>query len=147
MTIEELLALSPDASITVHNRLFVLQGTVTVALDTDGEHVWLIADDGRLLSVKPATEEILSFNVVEEELEPEGSVVSYRGRAFEFNLEDAGTVRRAVGDVEHAEEDRYAFRDFEDDEGERVRILTNETTGDVHAFHGTVVEAEDVQAA
>ncbi len=147
MTIEELLALSPDASITVHNRPFVLQGVVTVVLDTDSEHVWLIADDGRLLSVTPAQEEILSFELVEEELEPEGSVITYRGREFEFNLEDAGTVRRALGDVEHAEEDRYAFRDFEDDEGSKVRLVTNETTGDVHAYHGVSVEIEDVQAA
>lgn len=147
MTIEELLALSPEASITVHNRPFTLQGTVTIALDNDGEHVWIVADDGRMLSIKPALQEILSFELVEEELEPEGSVIAYRGREFEFNLEDAGTVRRALGDVEHAEEDRYAFRDFEDDEGARVRLLTNETTGDVRAYHGVELEAEDVQAA
>lgn len=147
MTIAELLVLSPDTSLTVHNRLFTLQGLVTVTLDSDGEHVWLIADDGRLLSIKPANEEIMSFELVQEELEPEGSVIAYRGREFEFHLEDAGTVRRALGDTEHVEEDRYAFRDFEDDEGARVRLLTNETTGDLRAYHGVAVEAEDVQAA
>ncbi len=145
MTIAELLALSPDASLTVHNRLFNLQGLVTLTLDTDHQQVWVIADDGRVLSVKTTTEEIVAFEPVEEELEPEGSVVAYRGREFEFNLEDAGTVCRSLGDVEHVEEDRYAFRDFEDDEGVRVRLLTNETTGDIRAYHGVPVEAEDVQ--
>lgn len=147
MTIAELIALSPETSITVHNRLFTLQGTVTVTLDNDGEHIWLIADDGRLLSVKPALDEIVAFDMVDEELEPEGSVITYRGREFEFNLEDAGTVRRAVGDVEHVEEDRYAFRDFEDEEGARVRQLTNETTGDIHTYHGVAVGIDDLQVA
>jgi len=145
MTIAELLTLKPDASVTVLNKPFTLAGSVTVALDGDGTRAWLYEEDGGLLALSPEHDEILFFEAVDEELEPENGIILLRGKEYEFGYEDAGTATVVAGDVEPEEEDRYAFADYEDDEGAIVRLLTNENTGDVRAFHGRAVGEEDIQ--
>lgn len=148
MTIAELLTLKPDTTITVLNKPFHYIGTCTVSLDGDGTRAWLFEEDGAMLAVSPQDEEILFFEKVDEELEPQGGMILYRSKEFEFSYEDAGTVTKLTGDAEGEQDDRYGFSDYETDGGEVIRLVANENTGDARSYFGVVVGEEDiVQAA
>lgn len=148
MTIAELLALKPNTSITVLNKPFHYVGTRTVSLDGDGTRAWMFEEDGAMLAVSPQDEEIIFFETIDEELEPQGGMILYRAKEFEFSYEDAGTVTKLTGDAEGEEDDRYGFSDYETDGGEVIRLVANENTGDAHSYFGVVVGEEDiVQAA
>lgn len=147
MTIAQLIRLAPDTNITVSNKPFACAGSCILSLDGDGKRSWIFEEDGGMLAVCAEDEEIISFESIDEEMEPEGGMILYRGKEFEFSYEDAGAVSKAAGDVEAEDDDRYAFSDYESDEGEIVRLVTNENTGEVKGFFGRMVVEEDIAEA
>ncbi len=144
MTIDELLRLAPDAALTVLNKPFAYAGKCVLALDGDGERQWLFEEDGGMLALSPADDEILFFEAVDETLEPEDGMILFRGKEFEFSYEDAGAVTAAEGAIEAEEEDRYGFSDYESDAGGVVRLVTNENTGETHSYVGMTVVEDDI---
>ncbi len=145
MKIEELLHhLEPGNQVTVSNKPFTYTGKVKITLDGGDVRYWLSNDEGGLLAVSPDDEEIVSFERIDEELEPEDGLILYRGKEHEFSYEDSGAVTDVVGDPGLEADDRYAFSDYEADGGSLVRLVTNENTGDQDAYFGNVVVEEDI---
>jgi len=144
MTIAELLRLKPATSITVLNKPFSYVGTRALALDGDGELSWLFEEDGNVLAVLAKDEEIIFFEGIDEDLDPQSGMILYRGKEFEFSYEDAATVTKITGDAEGEEGDRYSFSDYEADDGNVVRLVTNENTGEVRSYYGVTIVEEDI---
>jgi hypothetical protein len=100
--------------------------------------------DGGLLAISPDDEEVVSFDRVEEELEPQGEVILYRGKEYEYSYEDAGTVSEVDGDADATVEDRLTFSDYESEDGELIRAVTSENTGETQTYLGNLVVEEDI---
>ena len=145
MKIEELLHhLEPGAQVTVTNKPFQFTGKGKLTLDGGDLRYWLANDEGGMLAISPDDEEIVSFERVDEELEPEDGIVLHRGKEHEFTYEDSGAVTEVIGEASVEEDDRYGFSDYEDEDGAIVRLVTNENTGDLTAYYGHVVVEEDI---
>jgi|GEM_PF-596102 len=147
MKIEEILHhLKPGTELMIANRPFTYGGKATVELDGGDLRYWLFDADGNMLSVSPDDEELMLFEPVGEELEPEDDLVTYDGRDHEFSYDDAGRVATVEGEADVEEDARYKIADYEDDDGALVRLLTNEDTEDVYAYTGSVVVEDDIVA-
>lgn len=145
MKIEELLHhLEPGSRITVSNKPYAYTGKAKITLAGGDVRYWLANSSGGMLAIAPDDEEIVVFESVDEEVEPEDGLVLYRGKEHEFSYEDSGAVTEVVGETEFEEDDRYAFSDYESDDGAVVRLVTNENTGDQYAFYGRIVVEEDI---
>jgi len=148
MTIEELLHhLEPDTSLTVLNSPFFFTGKARIVLDGGDTRVWLYGEDGDVLAVSPDAEEIVMFEAIDTDIEPQGGMVLYQGNEFEFSYEDNGAVTETEGAVGIEEGDSYGINDYESDAGEIVRLITNHNTGDQQALFGKIVVEEDILPA
>lgn len=145
MTIPELLKkLEPETDLMISNEPFAYSGKAKMTLDGGDERFWLFNADGWMLTIAPSDEELVYYRQVDEMLEPDGETVGYRGVDYEFSYEDAGTASETEGETAVELEERYRFADYESDEGERVRIVTNESTGESRSFVGSVISEDDV---
>ncbi len=142
MTIAEIVAaLQEGNSVIVRDKTFHPRSVDTVILDTGENVFWAYGDAGMWLSVDPGGEEIMQFEDIDEELEPEDDVVVYSGNDFEFSYEGSATLK----DDETAA--TYTFREFENADGHRIRITSDEGNGDTTVSSGTVVTEEEIQEA
>lgn len=150
MTTEKLLhELQPGTTLLVRNDPFEYQGRAEITLHGGDVVYWLFSDDGSFVSVNPETDEMVDFWVAEEEVESdeeEPDAVGYQGDSYELSYEDKGTVTAIVGEAPVEENETYLFKDFENDDGELVRILKNEASGDEQAYNGGVLVEESVSA-
>jgi hypothetical protein len=148
MTSEELLHhVEPGTTLLVRNDAFDYAGKAEVTLDGGDVVYWLFAEDGSFVSVNPQTDEMVDFWTTGEELEreeEEPDVVGYQGENFELSYHDRASVTKVVGEVPVDEGEVYVFQDFENDDGELVRILQNEASGDEQAFTGGILIEEHV---
>jgi len=147
MTINELIDhLQSGNDVTISNTPFSFAGKAQVELDGKDIRYWLFGENGELLSVSPEDEEIIFFQAIDEDLEPDDEVILYQTQEFEFSYSDAGVAKDVEGDIDTEEDDRFSFADYEADDGERIRIVTNVNTGLIKAYNGTVVVEEDIIA-
>ncbi len=147
MKIEELLHhLELGSQVSIHNLPFVYAGKAKMTLDGGDVRYWLFEEDGGFLAVAPDAEELMLFEPVDGELEPQGGMILHKGDEHEFSYEDAGAATEVEGEAATEEGDRYAFSDYESDEGKIVRLVSNENTGEAKAYEGTVVVEEDILA-
>ena len=146
MRLDELLTAPLRSEFTVSNQPFTFAGKATMELDGGEARHWLFDNNGRMLSVSPSEEEVLSFRLLDEAMEPENETVVYQGKDYEYSYEDIGSVSDAEGDTQVEPEERYAFSDYEADDGELIRLVRNENTGDTMAFIGSMVGEDDVIA-
>lgn len=145
MTIKDLLhAIQPGAEFTVFNEPFSFMGKAEIRLDGGETRFWLYERDGGLLAVSADEEEVICFTHVEEELEPQGDTILYGGKEYEFSYEDAGTVGEDAGDVPLNADDRLTFSDYESDDGEVLRMVSSENTGETLAYLGNIVVEDDI---
>ncbi len=148
MTPSDLLqTIEPGTTLLVRNDPFEYSGRAEVTLD-GGEVVhWLFADDGSFVSVNPETDEMIDCWMAADEVEQDEEdpdVVGYHGESYELSYHDKGSITAVVGETPVEEGETYVFRDFENDDGELVRIVENDTTGDTQAYHGAVLVEESV---
>lgn len=142
MTIAEIVAaLQEGNDVIVRDKTFHTRSLETVILDTGENVFWAYGDAGMWLSVDPGGEEIMQFEDIDEELEPEDDVVVYGGNDFEFSYEGSATLK----DDETAA--MYTFREFESADGRRIRLTTDEGNGDTTVSSGSVVTEEEIQEA
>lgn len=146
MTIDEILSAKLGSECTVHNEPFSLSGRATLTLDGGETREWLYDADGDLLAVSPGDEEIIRFEEIEEEVEPQGDTVLYGGKEYEFSYEDSGTVSAVDGRAGLEEEDRVTFSEYLSEDGERLRVVTGENRGETAAYLGDTVVEEDILA-
>jgi hypothetical protein len=148
MTTSQLLQkLEPGMTLLVRNDPFEYQGRAEITLAGGDVVHWLFSDDGSFVSVNAGTDEMVDFWVADEEVErdeEEPDAVGYQGESYELSYGDKGTVTAIVGEVPVEEGETYLFKDFENDDGELVRILENEASGDEQAYSGGVLVEEFV---
>ena len=148
MKIEDLLHhLKPGSQISIHNKPFVYTGKAKVTLDGGDVRHLLFEEDAGFLAIAPDAEELVLFSLLDEELDPQGGMILHKGEEHEFSYEDAGVATGVDGGAAAEEGDRYSFSDYESDEGRVVRLITNENTGEIKAYEGTVVVEEDILAS
>ncbi len=142
MMISEIVAaLQADSGIIVRDKTFHVRSLETAVLDTGENVFWAYGDAGMWLSVDPGSEEIMQFEDIDEELEPEDDVVVYGGNDYEFSYEGSAALK----DDETAT--TYVFREFENSDGRRIRLTTDEGNGDTTVSFGMVVTEEEIQEA
>lgn len=143
MTIKNLLSLELGGRVSIFNQPFTYAGRTQLNLDDGSQVFWLYSDDDEMLSISPDDEELILFEILEDEIEPDESVF-FRGKEFEFSYENNGKITGVEGDAETEMEDRYMFGEYQSPEGERLRLVTNENTGETSAYFGRVVSEDDV---
>ena len=146
MKLDQLLLLPLHADLMIDNEPFALAGKVTVELEGGDVRHWLFNTEGGLLSVSPDDEELVLFRSLDEEVEPENETIGFQGKDYEFSYEDAGTVGVAEGITPVEADERYTFTEYESDDGETIRLVRNDNTGESIAFVGSVVGEEDIVA-
>ncbi len=140
MTIAEVIsALQNNATIVVRDKTFELRTLETAILDTGENVYWAYGKDGMWLSIDPGSEEVMRFEDIDEELEPEDDTVVYGGDDYEFTYEGSATLK----DDETAA--MYTFREFENTEGRRIRITVDEGNSDTSVAFGSLVTEEEIQ--
>lgn len=144
MTISDLLEKELGTNVSVFNEPFHYVGRSELELDGGQKMLWLYDDDGGMLSITPEDEELVLFEKLDEELEPDGEMILYQNEEFEFSYEDAGNVTSMEGDSVTEEEDRYMFSDYESADGRVIRVVSNENTGEAGGYLGRVVAEEDL---
>jgi hypothetical protein len=143
MKISDLLAIELGESVSVANEPFTKIGQAEITLDDGTKMFWLFDDEDHMLSVAPKEDEILYFSQITEEVEP-SEVILFQNKEYEFSYEDAGVVKEVNGDARVEEEDRNAFSDYQSKDGEILRIITNENSGEVIGYYGRTVSEEDL---
>ncbi len=143
MNISQLLLTELGESVSVLNQPFQYMGRAEVTLDDGTKIFWLYNDNEGLLSVAPDTEELILFDRVHDEVEP-SDVILYQGKEFEFNYEDAGNVTAIEGDSETEEDDRYLFTDYQSKDGQTLRLISNENTGEAGVYFGKILSEDDI---
>ena len=143
MTIQEALDhLQNEQALLVNNFTFE-PDTIDHAILTTGDSIyWIRNDSGRWLSVDVASDELILFEDVEEEVEPGEGLVVLRNKDYEFSSEGSG---RLV-DEEGVELETMSFKDYEA-EGEVVRITESDVTGDRTVSIGLVIADDEVSQA
>lgn len=143
MTIPEVLdALQSDVPIVVGDKTFEPRGLDEVTLETGESVYWAHEKNGAWLSIDPASDEIILFEDLDEELEPEDDTVVYGGEDYEFSYEGTATIKSEDG-----EETTMIFREYESPDGDLLRITEEETTGDVRISLGTKLTEDELQSA
>jgi hypothetical protein len=143
MNITDLLSLELSESVSIANKPFTYVGRSQVKLDDGSTVFWLYNDDDDMLSISPDEEELVLFETLEDEFEPDDSVF-FRGKEYEFTYENAGKISGVEGEADTELDDRYLFGEYESSEGEKLRLITNENTGEVTAYLGRTVSEDDL---
>lgn len=133
--------LGNDGPIVVRDKTFKPRGVEAVALETGEKVYWVPSEDGVWLSLDPEGEEIILFEDIDEELEPEDDIVVYGGEDHELAYEGIATTSVEDGGK------TLTFKDYASSDGEIVRIMVEETTGDTTAAYGIKLTEEDLQEA
>lgn len=143
MKISDLLAMELGESVSVANEPFTKIGQAEITLDDGTTMFWLYDDEDNMLSVAPKEDEIVLFHQITEEVEP-SEVILFQNKEYEFSYEDAGVVKQIDGDAFLEEEDRNGFSDYQSKDGETLRVITNENTGDAVSYFGRTVSEDDL---
>lgn len=143
MTIKEVLkALQNDEAVVVGDSTFEPRGVDEVTLETGENVYWAYEKDGSWLLIDPASDEIILFEDINEELEPEDDTIVYGGEDYEFSYEGTATIKSEDG-----EEVSMGFREFESPAGELIRLTESESSGDTKVSVGTKITEDEMQAA
>lgn len=143
MTIDEVLsALKSDSAVVVGDTTFEPRGVDSVTLETGETVYWAHEGDGSWLSIDPSSDEIILFEDIDEELEPEDETVVYGGEDYEFSYEGTATIKSEDG-----EEVTMGFREYESAGGDIIRLTDSESTGDKKVSVGTKLTEDELQPA
>lgn len=138
---EALQLLEEDQAIVVRDKTFNPRGVEPVSLETGEKVYWVHSREGLWLSLDPEGEEIILFEDIDEELEVEDDIVVYGGEDYEFSYEGTTTMSAEEGGKV------LSFKEFEASSGEIIRIMEEESTGEISQAYGTKLTEEDLQGA
>ncbi len=143
MTIKEVLvSLQNDSPVVVGDKTFVPHTVEKITLESGEAVYWAVKKDGTWMSVDPASDEIIMFEDIDEEMEPEDDTVVHGGADYEFSYEDTATMKSEEG-----EDTVLHFKEFESASGDIIRLTESEATGDVRVSLGTKVTEDELQEA
>ncbi len=141
MTIAEALkTLQEERAIIVRDKTFEPQRLDEVVLESGETVFWVHAKDGTWLSLDAEGEEVIQFEDIVEELEPEDDIVVYGGQDYEFSYESKITLLTDDGGT------MMMMREFEGPSA-IIRLIEDESTGDTTASYGRKVNEEELQEA
>lgn len=140
---EALQALKNGDSIIVRDKTFEPHSIDEFQLETgetvfwvkDGENMWLSIDEG--------SEEVILFNEIEADIDPAAETIFYGGDDYEFSLE----VSAKVLDEDGEEIDQIDFKDFDRGDGQLLRAMEYEVSGDVMVVIGSKISDEELYEA
>jgi hypothetical protein len=138
---QALEVLGNDSAIVVRDKTFKPRGVETISLETGEKVYWVPSVEGVWLSLDPEGEEIIFFEDINEELEVEDDIVVYGGEDHELATEGTATMSAEEGSKV------MTFKDYASADGEIVRIMEEEATGDKTAAYGVKLTEEDLQEA
>lgn len=144
MTIQQLLSLASNTTLLVKNDPFEYRGRSEITLEGGVVVHWLFSDEGAFVSINPETEEMIFFQIAENELETDEEGAAYGGEPLELSYEDHGTITATIDEAAVEENDVFNFTDYENDDGLMVRTLENESTGESQIYTGQVLVEEEV---
>ena len=130
-----------DQPIVIRDKTFLPRGIEEARLETGELVYWVFTKDGMWLSFDPEGEEILLFEDINEELEPEDDTVVYQGEDYKFSYEGVAKVDDADGGT------TTNFKEYQNADGDIVRIMEDESTGDKSFAFGVKITEEDLQEA
>ncbi|HCC83894.1 TPA: hypothetical protein DEP96_03525 [Candidatus Uhrbacteria bacterium] len=143
MTISEVVeALQNDQAIVVGDTTFQPRGFDAVRLETNETIYWAVAKSGNWLSIDPEADEIIMFEDIDEELEPEDDTVVYGGQDYEFSYEGSATMKSEDG-----EDITLTFQEFESSTGYLIRLTDNENAGEKKVSVGSKLTEDELQMA
>jgi len=143
MTTKELLSLKPNTTLLVKNDPFEYKGRAEITLEGSEIVHWFFSDDGSFISLNPVTDEAIFFQLTESELEIDEEGAAFEGEAYELSYEDRGTITSIFDEAMVEEDDVFNFTDYEDEDGELVRTMENESTGESQIYTGQVLVEEE----
>ncbi|MBI2475334.1 DUF4178 domain-containing protein [Candidatus Uhrbacteria bacterium] len=143
MTLQELLSLPLNETVSVFNQPFEYVGRAEITLDDGSKMYWLFNDEDGMLSVAPDEEELITFDHLEDEVEADDSIFLH-GKEYEFSYEGAGKITSSDGETDMELDDRYLFSEYESSDGEKLRIISNENTGETDSYLGRIVSEDDL---
>jgi hypothetical protein len=130
-----------DEPIVIRDKTVNPRGVEEVTLETGEQVYWVYTKEGMWLSLDPAGEEILLFEDIDEELEEEDETVVYGGEDYEFSYEGIAKIKDDDGGT------ATSFREFENADGDIIRMMEDEASGDISCAYGIKITEEDLQAA
>jgi hypothetical protein len=139
-----ILELGVGKTISAFNKPFTCTGKVVISLASADELVWFVSEQDTMLSIAPNEEEYILYDVLEEEIEPTHESLLINGKEYEYSYEDSGKISESLGETLADADDRFMFSDYEADDGEKVRVVVNENTGDKSAFIGVIISEDDL---
>ncbi|KKT69837.1 MAG: hypothetical protein UX09_C0033G0005 [Candidatus Uhrbacteria bacterium GW2011_GWE2_45_35] len=145
MTTNQLLALQSNTTLLVKNDPFEYKGRAEITLDGGEIIFWLFSDEAAFVSINPVTDEVVFFRQTESELEGDEEGALFEGEPFELSCKDHGTVSVITDEASLEEEDILDFTDYENKEGEIVRVVENSSTGDSQVYTGIVLVEEETK--
>lgn len=131
-----------DEPVVVRDKTVHPRGVEEVILETGERVYWVYTKEGMWLSLDPQGEEIMLFEDLDEELEPEDDTVVYGGEDYEFSYEGNARI-----EDEDGEGTMVMFKEYESADGEVLRIMEDESTGDMSYAYGVKLTEEDLQEA
>lgn len=141
MTIAEALRkVQQEQSIIVRDKTFEPTRADEIVLESGETVFWVRAKDGTWLSLDPEGEEVIQFEDIDEEMEPEDDILVYGGQDYEFSYESKVTLLTDDGGT------IMMMREFEGPSA-IIRLIVDESTGDTTASYGRKVNEEELQEA
>ncbi|MEK9157451.1 MAG: hypothetical protein AAB448_04995 [Patescibacteria group bacterium] len=141
MTIAEALTrVQQEQSIIVRDKTFEPTRADEIVLESGETVFWVRAKDGTWLSLDQEGEEVIQFEDIDEEMEPEDDIVVYGGQDYEFSYESKVTLLTDDGGT------IMMMREFEGPSA-IIRLIVDESTGDTTASYGRKVNEEELQEA
>ncbi|MBI5794412.1 DUF4178 domain-containing protein [Candidatus Uhrbacteria bacterium] len=144
MTIKELFKLKLGESVRVANKSFTYVGHAKIELDSDRTIRWLYNDENGMLSISPEDEEIMLLQEVETDLEPDGDTITFKEKEYEFLSEESGAVVDTHGESVAEPDETFLISDYQTTDGEILRIVNNEASGENLVYEGKYVSEDDI---
>ncbi|HBK33738.1 TPA: hypothetical protein DEP34_03485 [Candidatus Uhrbacteria bacterium] len=144
MHIQSILLLHPGQEVSVNNNPFDCVGRWSTVLDNGETLHWFVDTEDHVLTVAGEEEELVFFRLVDINPEPQEERVIYEGVEYENSYDDSGYVKDGSGETLLDEDNHITFADYESSEGNILRIVTDEDTGEHLVLLGQVIAEDDV---
>ena len=145
MTTQEILqAANPGKKLQVLNSPFIYTGKTLLNLEGGEDVFWIFAEDERMLSVNPVTDEVVAFVPYEEELSIEDDAIVHRGQEYELSYEDQGKVTSSEDGADFDQDTKVRWRDYEAEDGEIIRVIRTTQHEEPISYIGQATLEDDI---
>jgi hypothetical protein len=144
MTVKNILQSELGSHFTISTEVFTLVAKLEIELEGGAKRNWLVADEDLLLAVNPEAEEMKLFSIIETPIEKDDDIVIEQGKEYELGYEDRGTVVYSDGEGFYDEGDELELAEYEADDGDTIKLITNTFNGEEKVMLGKTVTEEDV---